>query len=75
MGEYLDRSELTFLPQEYFTDNKTGEEGRSMLWFVGNLKVMKLWYEAQYEIDSRSCLIQAMVRKDKISDGSPDDRA
>ena len=24
MGEYLDRSEITFLPQEYFTDNKTG---------------------------------------------------
>ena len=24
MGEYLDRSEIKFLPQEYFTDNKTG---------------------------------------------------
>ena len=46
-----------------------------MFWFVGNLKVMKSWCEARYEIDSRSCLIQAMVRKDKISDGSPDDRA
>ena len=24
MDEYLDRSEITFLPQEYFTDNKIG---------------------------------------------------
>ena len=36
MGEYLDRSEITFLPQEYFTDNKTGGRGAIALNLLQN---------------------------------------